>query len=336
MASYPSPLDAVVRQGAGLLNIDAATNATTRVTPGKLPLGETEGAPVTRRILIQNKGSVGLTYDSGHKGAFSTDPTGSPLYLPQGGTVTFAPTSLYVQAGGTGNVDVTVTAPDGLPDRDLFGGYILLTPREGGGVVRVPYMGFKGDYQSIVAFNSPGSTHGNPVLRPSRTWGPNDPVTINLANDTTTDDLAWLWIHLDHPVRRLRFELFEADRGRAWGRIADLPYLARNHGRGWYWTLSWDGSTASGDVPSGTYVIRVTIQKALGDDDNPAHFETWTSPPITVSRWPSPDCRVWRAMGDDLGGGIGQGHALACCRLLSPGVRWRAGPPDGIPQGPFR
>ena len=115
-----------MRQGAGLLNIDAATNATTRVTPGKLPLGETEGAPVTRRILIQNKGSVGLTYDSGHKGAFSTDPTGSPLYLPQGGTVTFAPTSLYVQAGGTGNVDVTVTAPDGLPDRDLFGGYILL------------------------------------------------------------------------------------------------------------------------------------------------------------------------------------------------------------------
>jgi hypothetical protein len=37
-------------------------------------------------------------------------------------------------------------------------------------------------------------------------------------------------------------------------------------------------------VPNGQYVVKITVLKALGDDDNPAHVETWTSPVITIAR----------------------------------------------------
>ena len=41
---------------------------------------------------------------------------------------------------------------------------------------------------------------------------------------------------------------------------------------------------SSGFLPNGTYYVRLSIQKALGDNANPAHWETWTSPVITVDR----------------------------------------------------
>ena len=37
-------------------------------------------------------------------------------------------------------------------------------------------------------------------------------------------------------------------------------------------------------VPDGMYVMRLSVLKALGDDSDPAHWETWTSPVITIDR----------------------------------------------------
>ena len=37
-------------------------------------------------------------------------------------------------------------------------------------------------------------------------------------------------------------------------------------------------------VPNGQYVVKVSVLKALGDESNPAHWETWTSPVITIAR----------------------------------------------------
>jgi minor extracellular serine protease Vpr len=55
----------------------------------------------------------------------------------------------------------------------------------------------------------------------------------------------------------------------------------------------WDGSRLhsngrrfekSQEVANGDYVIEVRILKALGDPANPDHWESWTSPVITVAR----------------------------------------------------
>ncbi len=37
-------------------------------------------------------------------------------------------------------------------------------------------------------------------------------------------------------------------------------------------------------VPDGQYKIVVKALKARGDPSNPAHWETWTSPTITIDR----------------------------------------------------
>jgi hypothetical protein len=37
-------------------------------------------------------------------------------------------------------------------------------------------------------------------------------------------------------------------------------------------------------VPNGSYRLELTVLKALGDPDNPAHTEHWPSPTIVISR----------------------------------------------------
>jgi minor extracellular serine protease Vpr len=37
-------------------------------------------------------------------------------------------------------------------------------------------------------------------------------------------------------------------------------------------------------VPDGDYLITIRALKALGDPNNPAHWETWTSPVVTIDR----------------------------------------------------
>jgi minor extracellular serine protease Vpr len=40
-------------------------------------------------------------------------------------------------------------------------------------------------------------------------------------------------------------------------------------------------------VPNGAYRLELSVLKALGDRSNPAHFEHWSSPTITIAR-PTP------------------------------------------------
>jgi minor extracellular serine protease Vpr len=89
-------------------------------------------------------------------------------------------------------------------------------------------------------------------------------------------------------VRRLRAEVFDANTGRAWHRAFDLEYVGRNSTLGGFFALSWDGVTINGRrvnvLPDGEYVIKLSVQKALGDPGNPDHWESWTSPVITIER----------------------------------------------------
>jgi len=274
------------RQGAGLVEIDAAINATTKVTPGKHSLGETEGLPVTRTLHLENNGIGGVTYDLSHQPAQATGPnTFSVAFFNAPATVAFSSPSVFVSAGGTANVNMTFTEPAGLANRGLFGGFIVLTPQGGGRALRVPYSGFKGDYQSILVLNPAASSFGNPLLRPSPMFGASGPITINLTNASTADDLAFILVHLDHQVRRVRLEIFDASTGRAFGRVGEFNYVGRNSLATSFFLFTWSATDRFGaPVPSGTYVIKLSVQKALGDDGNPAHWETWTSPVVTVIR----------------------------------------------------
>jgi hypothetical protein len=86
----------------------------------------------------------------------------------------------------------------------------------------------------------------------------------------------------------MRFEVFDANTGKAWHRALEEQYLPRNSTATGFFAFPWDGTTFSGNkvyvVPDGQYVIKISVLKALGDDNNPADWETWTSPVITIDR----------------------------------------------------
>ncbi|MGQ0586864.1 MAG: S8 family serine peptidase [Gammaproteobacteria bacterium] len=278
-------LDNVHRQGAGTLDIPGAILSTVMVSPGKLSLGESEAGPATRTLTISNSGADAVTFDLSHAPALATGPnTFTVGFFASFATVAFSAPSVTVMPGSSATVDLTVTAPAGLANRGQYGGYVVLTPQGGGATYRVPYAGLAGDYQSMVVLTPGASSFGNPLLRPSQTFGPSAPLT--LTNPSASP--AWVFVHLDHQVRRLRMEVFDANSGKAWHRAFDEDYVGRNQTATGFFAIPFDGVTVNGNkvntLPDGQYVIRLSVLKALGDDTNPAHSESWTSPVITIDR----------------------------------------------------
>ncbi|HSJ75459.1 MAG TPA: Fn3-like domain-containing protein, partial [Gemmatimonadales bacterium] len=200
-------------------------------------------------------------------------------------TVTWSVPSLTVPAGGTATLDVTLAASATLPDKALYGGYLVLTPQGGGREVSVPYAGFKGDYQSIQVLTP--TANNFPWLAKVSAGS-----LFNQANGATFtmqgDDIPYFVIHFEHQSRELVFEVFDANTGKAWHRAVREEYLPRNSGAATFYTFPWDGTTTTGGkiytVPNGQYVVRVTVRKALGEAGNPAHVETWQSPVVTIAR----------------------------------------------------
>jgi len=268
--------DSVHRQGAGLLDIDDAILATTKVEPGKIALGESEGGPSVHWLTIENNGPEAITYDLSEEwwaiattGTFAADLD----YWLSDGYLIFSKDSVKVPAGGKAKVKVTFVPPTG-PGLSTYGGYIALTPQEGGQVYRVPYAGFDGDYQELPVLDA------NPFGLP---WSVGCTVCTMEG-----DDIAAFWVNLGHQVRKFRMEVFDAHSGRAWHRAYDLDYVGRNSAENSFFEFTWDGTTVNGNkvnvVPDGDYVVVISVLKALGDDDNPDHWENWTSPVITIER----------------------------------------------------
>jgi minor extracellular serine protease Vpr len=290
-----SGLDNVHRQGAGMLNIIEAVQATAIVSPGKLALGEVESGPVTRRLTIRPllspfdgdawTSSDTVTYQVGHEPALSTGPnTFLPEIVGSSGTVRFSRPSVTI--GGDADktsFDVTFTPPPNAAAR-LFGGYITLTPDNGDPVLRVPYAGYNGDYQVIPALVPTANNFPWLARRAGATTFVNQPdgAIFTLA----ADDVPYLLIHLDHQVERLFLEVFDVTNGESRGLALAEKFVPRSSGASTFFALPWDGTTAWGtrELPNGTYQIRVSVLKALGDRENPAHWQSWMSPSITLAR----------------------------------------------------
>jgi len=269
-------LDSVHRQGAGMLDIDDAILATTVIEPGKISLGESEGGPAVHTLTLENNGPVDVTYDLTQvwwtiatTGTFASDLGywGSDGFLVM-------PPSVLVPAGGDATVNVTFVPPTG-PGHSTYGGYIAFTPQGGGQEYSVPYAGFDGDYQELPVLDA------NPFGLP---------FSVGCENSCSMvpGDTPEFWVNIGHQVRKFRMEIFDANSGRAWHRAYDLDYVGRNSAENIIFSFPWDGTTVNGKkvntVPDGDYVVVISVQKALGEDDNPDHWQSWTSPVINIVR----------------------------------------------------
>jgi subtilisin family serine protease len=299
------------RQGAGMVDIDDAIMQKVTVSPGKLSLGESQAGPQTRTLTLSNAGASAVTYTLGHTGSLAAgwtaaSPYGFGVFLADA-AVAFSQPTVTVPAGGSASVDVTITANSALADRSLYGGWITFTPAGADpDVLRVVYSGLKGDYQSIV--HMPTRTIANfgtlPALgRRTATPGafyavePATGGTYTLANE---QQIPQVLLHFDHQVRRLEIEVVRAKDGSrlhpVFSNVYEEDYLAKNSTSGSFFAYPWGGgrlhSNGQGSkaglawktVPDGQYKLNVKVLKALGDASNPADWETWTSPTITIDR----------------------------------------------------
>jgi minor extracellular serine protease Vpr len=290
-------LDHAFRQGAGMLDIPGTVLSTTVIEPPQLAVGESQGGPRTFTLTVKNQGAADAIYDLGHTAgvAAGANTQSGASYMPSGyfiapASVAFSAPSVAVPAGGTATVSVTIDANAALPNRALYGGYITFTPQGGGAEVRVPFAGFKGDYQSTQVLTP--TANGFPWLG-QQVGGSifNQPGGATYTMQGV--DVPLIVLHLDHPSRRMRVEAFDADSGKAWHFASDDEFVTRNSAPGAFFVLPWDGQTFTGKgknasqvrtAPNGRYVLRLSVLKALGDPANPAHWETWTSPVVTISR----------------------------------------------------
>jgi minor extracellular serine protease Vpr len=300
-------LEPTWREGAGLAQIVEAATTPAWVTPSKFSLGEgTTGGDA--QLTVTNSAADPITYDLSGESTVGTGPSATGVYpfnfayVPRSNTATFIPAaSLTVPGHGSATFTVHIQ-PGAWPDKSLYGGYVKLTPRGGGGItLRVPYVGFMGDYQSLPALTSAGC--GLPAVFKlggtdtclgsgiARLGGAGASFTLQGA------DFPILLFHLNHQVRRLNVHVYKADGSPVhpvFNSVMQLEYLGRNSAANTFFQFTWDGTRSqdngggNGDhrkaVPNGRYVLKLSVLKALGNSSNPADWETFTTPPITLTR----------------------------------------------------
>ena len=281
-------LDNVHRQGAGMLDIDDAILATTKITPAKIAAGEGESGPYTQKLTIENKGKGTVIYDLSYVNALSTGGVITPGFFTSDASVTFDKTSVKVKAGGTATVNVTIY-PATSPTYGQYGGYIVFTPQSAGQIYRVPFAGFVGDYQGIQVLTAgPVPTAPMPwlaLLYGGTYYKLTDPSDWTFS--MVGSDIPMFLMHFEHQSRMLKVEIF-AQNGKDWHLAYDEEYLPRNSTSTGFFSFPFDGTTFAGKktytVPDGTYYAVVSVLKALGDENNPMHWETWTSPLFVIDR----------------------------------------------------
>ncbi len=301
-------LEPTWRQGAGLAQIVNAVTTPAWVTPAKISLGEGSGG--ASQLTVTNGGTAPVTYDLSEVTTIGTGPSTTAgavypfnfTYLVGADTATFSSPSITVPAGGSAAVNVNIQA-GAWRDKSLYGGYVVLTPRGGGVTLRVPYVGFFGDYQSLPVLTA--ANCGLPAvfqIKAGSADGCLGPGVSRLgaAGATFTlqgSDFPILLFHLNHQVRRLNIQVFKADGSAVhpvFNYVTQQEFLGRNSTATAFFEFDWDGTRSqdngvgNGDhrkaVPNGRYVLKLSALKALGDAGNSADWETFTTPPIALAR----------------------------------------------------
>jgi minor extracellular serine protease Vpr len=287
-------------QGAGMLDIDDSVRAAVRTSPGKIVLGEGNGGTVT--LTLFSSASTAVEYTLSHVTAVAT--TGSanaPTFTIAPNTVTFSQNTVLVPAGGTATVTATIR-PGAYPNLTQYGGYIVLTPSTGTTatqILRVPYAGLTGDYQSMQILTEAGC--GMPFL--AKIGGVTDCAGGRRITGFTRqpDDALYsregagapvVLFHLEHQARRVELHVLDATTGQRLGLFYAQDFWARNSTATAFYTITWNGTVQAVDpergaavrnLPNGSYKLLLRVQKpAALNEPNTVVWEEWISPTIRL------------------------------------------------------
>lgn len=280
--------DMVIRQGAGMINIVRALSAKATITPGKISLGDQRATPLTTTLTITNTARTPVSYTvSNLDGVGAVGPSDPELDLLP--AVVKAPTTITVGPRASVKVPVTISQPVDAPTGYVYGGWIVLKGNDGS-VLRVPYAGMAGDYQSLQAIQDTGK--GFPWL--ARLQGDSYVQQTAGANFTMQGtDVPFAVFHLEYPVSDLQLWVYQANAdGSKGAQLGTQPVVpAGAAGRDTSSTaLAWDGSyvvETNGKkqamrAPAGKYLLEVRALKALGNRANAAQWEAVDTPWFSI------------------------------------------------------
>ncbi|CAF1100029.1 unnamed protein product [Rotaria sordida] len=153
-----SLLASVAQQGAGLVNVFQAIQATTSVSPSQLALNDTLRQDTSYTIEVFNLGNKTAVYNIAHSGAAlatglqkgSDQLLGQPIYSADYAIVDIQPTTIELDPGKSGMITLRFQAPCNanaalLP---IFSGFINITNNVNDQVAHIPYAGVVGDYKN--------------------------------------------------------------------------------------------------------------------------------------------------------------------------------------------
>lgn len=273
----------VNRQGAGMIDVVAAVNSPVRAEPAKLSLGELGNSQTAReQIDLVNMTRHPVTYTVTHHPAlasYADTPNNQTVKLTtHAARVSFNRETVTVPARGRAHVRVNITPPADGFEGLLFGGYITLTPDDGGPALNVPYLGWQGDYQAFSTLDY--NLYALPWLASldGASYTKRESMTINPA----AEESAYVLINLARQASQLRLVVLNS-RGRTVATAVNEKFVGRNSGPDAFTVLAWDGRDKRGVVvPSGQYTLELQVLRPLGDPHNPSHWDIWESGVITV------------------------------------------------------
>lgn len=298
-------LDATHHQGAGLIQVDDAIQATTSVAPGKISAGESADGAHTESLTIANTSDAAETYSFSYEPAVGTwvdyEEAGASQNAPGfylfDANVEFSTESVQVPAGAQSEFQVTVSPADDVPEGATYTGYVIVKNAAGDTVTTIPYAGMAGDYGNLPVLTDPYGI-GLPalgVLLSCDTFEENQCVDedaeFDLARKNQTfhlgTDRPTILSHFDQPALSVTVDVVEArpngkpvDGGRTYHAFT-VDLVGRDASiSAWAWDGYVDGADGERVLAEpGTYVMTMTVVKPDGDGGT----ESYTTQPFHLS-----------------------------------------------------
>ncbi|KAG2196285.1 hypothetical protein INT47_012507 [Mucor saturninus] len=303
-------LDNPLRSGAGAVQVYDTITQAAHVTPGQISFRDSSTAiDKTQTLTITNHGSEAVTYKLYNNASVAIVPydratSGYTLLSParnvnEAAQIDFSVSELYLVPGQSGSVNVTVHPPKTDPlDHIMYGGYIQFHPSTlSAKALHVPYFGIVGRQNDLPVFQV-NSEDFLVALRSDPT------VTYNITDTIILKNSMWLLgvqYVLSVPTMVMKTELLMGQQvlGQAWPvqryvgvSVPGTPEQLYFDGE--YFNMPLDlsstssiteetsGVTETFKVSNGTYHIRVSALKLLGDMNNVDDWDTFTVGPLII------------------------------------------------------
>ncbi|KAL3951931.1 hypothetical protein ACCO45_013648 [Purpureocillium lilacinum] len=281
----------VAQQGGGLVRAFDAAHCTTVIQPCSLSFNDTENAPRTLSLVVENGGEDQVSYEISHLPALSVyafTPNDTVAQFPaqletaaKFAELAFSHDSVSLGPGQSVTVSVTPSPPEGLDARrlPLWSGYVTFNGSDGS-LLRVPYQGLSGSIRehrvlhvdaASVTYAGESVRAGATVVLPPRGSGQVTNLTLSVRSRSGLAEIDTRLISVTSPGD-----------GQGWGRqlhgfpMAWEPQLNMEQSLpSTPMAIPWNGRLKGGEYAApGEYKLAARALRVFGDATNDADWDT--------------------------------------------------------------